>query len=233
MSDERKLLPLKVVPPLQRDFYKPQTGGGAKKVFAPVNPEFRGMLAAQIIDVRDHFVTAFKEFPDVPAVARAKVRPDAVAKSHRPTTLLSPKTCPIIGAEGLGELLLSVTPKGLENLARRIETDNSQDAIANLSTLQSFEAYHPFIEQPKDSIAKVKLFRHHDQGVACWTPSGPLNITQRLFPSEFLRTCLSLRGGQIDEVTRKDRERNFRQRGSQSSQNLCWACRIGQSELVS
>lgn len=159
MSEERKL-PLKVVPPRTQDFYRPEAGGGAKKVFATVDTEFRGALSAQVIEIRDHFITAFKEFPDVPAVARARVRSDAVAKSHRPVSLLSQRTCPIIGAEGLGELLLSVTPKGLERLAHRIETDTSKEAIANLSTLESFEAFLPSIEVPTDDIAKVKLFRH-------------------------------------------------------------------------
>ena len=133
MSDGYKL-PLKVVPPLERDFYRPHVGGGAKKIFTPVDDEFRGMLSAQIIGVRDHFLTAFKDFPSVPAVARAKVRSDAIAKSHRPLKVLSTKTCPIIGAEGLGELLLSVTPRGLENLARAIETDKTRVGIANIST---------------------------------------------------------------------------------------------------
>ena len=163
MSDKPKL-PLKVVPQLERDFYRPDTGGGPKKVFGNVTDEFRGLLASQVIEVRDHFVAAFKEFPDVPAVAKAKVRPDAIAKSHRPVSVLSPKTCPIIGAEGLGELLLSVTPRGLENLARRIETDKTKEGIANLSTLRSFEPYKASIEVPEDDIVKVKLFRHNDHG---------------------------------------------------------------------
>jgi len=160
VSDNLKL-PLKVIPPLQRDFYKPIVSGGPKKVFGEVTDEFREELASQVIEVRDHFVTAFKEFPDVPAVARARLRPDAIAKTHRPAAVLSEKTCPIIGAEGLGELLLSVTPLGLENLARRIETDTSNLGIANLSTFQSFKAYNPPVEEPRDRIAKVKLFRHH------------------------------------------------------------------------
>lgn len=163
MSDEKKL-PLKVVPQLQRDFYRPEYNGGGKKVFGPVDAEFRDMLAAQVIGIRDQFWTAFKEFPNVPAVARAKIRPDAIAKSHRPTTVLSQRTCPIIGAEGLGELLLSVTSTGLDNLARRIETDKTKEGIANLSTLQAFEPYRPVIDVPKEAVAKVKLFRHKDEG---------------------------------------------------------------------
>lgn len=77
--------------------------------------------------------------------------------------ILSGQTCPIIGAQGLGELLISVTPSGLENLARRIETDNTKQGIANLSTLESFRLYEPEVEAPSGQIAKVKLFRHNQR----------------------------------------------------------------------
>jgi serine protease AprX len=160
MAETRKL-PLKVVPSLEKDFYHPEAGGGPKKIFTKVTPEFRQRLSSQAIDIRDHFSEAFKEFPKVPAVARVRVRPDAVAKSHRPTEVFTTATCPIIGAEGLGNLLVSVTRFGLESLAKRIEINTSKEATANLSTLESLEAYQPTVDRPTDNIAKVKLFRHN------------------------------------------------------------------------
>jgi hypothetical protein len=162
MSEERRL-PLKVVPRLEQDFYKPDPGGGPKKVFRKVTRQLRDELAGQVVTIRDSLRQSFKEFPAVPAVARASVRADAIAKSHRPVAILSGQTCPIIGAQGLGELLLSVTPTGLENLARRIESDNTKLGIANLSTLQAFQLYEPDVESPTDNIAKVKLFRHNQR----------------------------------------------------------------------
>lgn len=158
---ENKKLPLKVVPPLEKDFYRPEAAGGPKKVFTKVTPEFRQKLSSEVIGIRDHFSPAFKQFPKVPAVARVRVREDAIAKSHRPTDVFTASTCPIIGAEGLGDLLLSVTQSGLESLAKKIETNTSKQAIANISTLRSFEAYAPAVDRPKDNIAKVKLFRHN------------------------------------------------------------------------
>lgn len=158
--DEGKKLPLKVVPALQSDFYHPDLHGGPKKVFAKVTREFRQRLSSQVIGIRDQLSPAFKEFPKVPAVARVRVREDAIAKSHRPTAVFTQDTCPIIGAEGLGNLLLSVTPSGLENLAKKIEVSTSKEGIANLSTLRSFEAYSANVERPANDIAKVKLFRH-------------------------------------------------------------------------
>jgi serine protease AprX len=160
---ESKRLPLKVVPTLDKDFYYPESGGGPKKVFTSVTPEFRQRLSSQVIDIRDHFGKTFREFPKVPAVARVRVREDAVAKSHRPTEVFTAATCPIIGAEGLGDLLVSVTNVGLENLARKIETNRTKQTVANLSTLESLEAYAPTVDRPKDNVAKVKLFRHNQQ----------------------------------------------------------------------
>lgn len=160
MADNKKL-PLKVVPTLERDFYHPDAGGGPKKLFTKVTPEFRQKLSSQVIEIRDHFSKTFKEFPNVPAVARVRVRGDAIAKSHRPTDVFTVGTCPIIGAEGLGDLLVSATQSGLESLARKIESNHSKQAVANLSTLESLEAYTPIVDRPTDNVAKVKLFRHN------------------------------------------------------------------------
>src|SRR5215469_12238497 len=60
---EGKRLPLKVVPTLERDFYHPEPGGGPKKVFTKVTPEFRQKLSSEVIGVRDHFSEAFKRYP--------------------------------------------------------------------------------------------------------------------------------------------------------------------------
>src|SRR5215469_3171487 len=158
---EAKKLPLKVVPAMDTDFYHPDAGGGPKKVFVEVTKELRQNLSTQVIEIRDHFADSFRQFPSLPAVARVKVRKDAIAKSHRPTALFTDRTCPIIGAEGLGDLLLRVTRPGLEQLARNIERNTSKSAIANLSTLQSLEAFSPTIERSQEKFAKVKLFLHH------------------------------------------------------------------------
>jgi len=155
-------LPIKVVPPMDEDFYRPEAGGGDPKVFAEPSREFRQRLAAEVIGIRDHFNEAFELYPQVPAVARATIRHDAVAKSHRPTKILSDQTCPIIGSEGLGELLLSVSRSGLEQLARSIESDQTKYGIANLSTIEAIKPYVPLVNVSEETSdrAKVKLFRH-------------------------------------------------------------------------
>lgn len=158
-------LPIKVVPTLEQDFYKPDAGGGPKKVFGEVTRERRQGLSAQVSDIKSYYTAAFRVHPDIPAVARVRVRPDAIAKSHRPSSLLSTDTCPVIGVEGMGELLVSVTPSGLDRLANRIERDETKTGLANISTLLEINPYPPSVEPVEDDIAKVKLFSHHDPGV--------------------------------------------------------------------
>lgn len=162
MSETSKL-PIKVVPTLERDFYRPVVSGGPPKIFGEVNKELRQKLSSEVIAVRDQFASAFKTYPGAPAVARAKVKAEAMAKSHRPTNIFDPRTCPIIGAEGLGQILLSATKEGLEQLARRIESTQTKLGIANLSTVDSIEAVLPIVHLPADlkRPVKLKLFRHH------------------------------------------------------------------------
>lgn len=161
MSNEMRL-PIKVIPVLSTDVVRPPGGGGDPKVFRDVDKKFRDSVEAKVIGIRDYFQDSFRAFPGVPAVARVKVREDAVAKSHRPYRLFNEKTCPIISTEGLNELLVSVTPSGLERLALEVRVSQAERAIANLSTLEDLEPMLSRIEIPvNDEFAKVKLYRHH------------------------------------------------------------------------
>lgn len=162
MSDDEQRLPLKVVPPLENDYISPNSGGGSDKIFVEPTEEFRNELIRQVQEVKEYFANSFQETPEIPAVARVRLRHDAIAKSHRPTRLFVEETCPIIGSEGLGGLLVSVTPDGLENLTCKIESDRTKKGRANLSTLREIKPFQATIRIPTEQELplKVKLFRH-------------------------------------------------------------------------
>ncbi|MBC16250.1 MAG: hypothetical protein CL942_04270 [Desulfovibrio sp.] len=187
---EEKNLPIKVVPPLEGDYFVPDNTGGSSKIFEEPTAEFRENLFKQIQGVANHFRDSFERQPNVPAVARIKLRPEAVAKSHRPTRILSELTCPIIGAEGLGRLLVSVSPNGLFNLAEKVRTDTTIQGRANLSTLTEIAPYNPPVDIPKDlnQPIKVKLFRHR------------LNEPDNVLEWAFVRMLEQLEGVQFKEV---------------------------------
>lgn len=171
--NEAELLPIKVVVPRPDDYKAPPPARGSTKVFGTVDTALRQKLANEVRAVETHFDRSFKTSKGVPAVAKVVLKPEAVAKSHRPSDLFDNDTCPIIGGNRLGELYVSVEPQGLDRLAKRIESNESKHVIANLSTLQTIDPYsvtdvlggeslielQKHLEAKKDPL-RVRLFRH-------------------------------------------------------------------------
>ncbi|MEX2317672.1 MAG: S8 family peptidase [Pirellulales bacterium] len=135
-------LPIQVVLPRKEiDYRADPVHGGSSTLFCDVTPTLRKTLTASVDRIRTHFSESFKVQPTVPAVARVELRPRAAAKSHKPWTLFNEDTCPIIGGERAGEMLVAVTDKGLDRLARKIDTDRGQKVKSHISTIQALRPY--------------------------------------------------------------------------------------------
>lgn len=166
-------LPIKVIVPGDGDFQAPENAGGSKKVFDEVTFDTRHRLSEQVNNIHLYFNEAFTQNPLVPAVARVTLKEVALAKSHRPTNLFDSNTCPIIGIQGPGQLLISVKPQGLRALKDKIIRNDSKSIEANISTIEKIEPYKqedvvkihdnesilPKLKK-SDATIKVKLFRH-------------------------------------------------------------------------
>ena len=147
------LLPIKVVfPKKDRDYRPNNPGGGSSTEFVPVTRDLRESLNEQVKGVAEYFNQAFRLSADVPAVARVRLRPQAIAKSHRPTDLFTPDTCPIIGGNDAGELFVSVRPRGLARLNAAIDENETDYMKANISTIQEIEPY-----RSDDALANARL----------------------------------------------------------------------------
>lgn len=168
MPDER--LPIKVVHQRNEDLQKPDAGGGPRKIFGEVTPAVRRRLVQQVRAVEATFQPVFERAPNIPAVARLRLKEDAIAKSHRPASLLS-VTTPIIGVETFGELLLSVRPAGLRALVEQFESGSTKQRLADISTIDTIQPYgeedalratvETLIHAVKDDGAlKLRLFNH-------------------------------------------------------------------------
>ncbi len=172
--NENLRLPIKIVEYSKKDFSRPEPGGAARKIFDnSVTPEIRERNVQQLHSVEHYFDNWFKKEPHLPAVAKVILKKDALAKSHRPSGLFAPKTCPIIGCIDFGELLVSVTQNDLCNLRQKILTDLSHTAMANISTIKRIE---PFTAKDAigyidpDNLQKVRelrlrLFTHNSPSV--------------------------------------------------------------------
>lgn len=141
MADELRL-PIKVVVPARTDFRRPLKGGGPRKIFGNINsPQFRTRLAEQVINISDHYDYRSQADSKLPRVARVILKDDALAKTHRPVRLFSSDTCPIIGGQDFGQMLISVLPQGLHHLLNKIRQDNTAIGIADISTVERIEPY--------------------------------------------------------------------------------------------
>jgi len=140
MLPRQTRLPIKVVIPRDSDLRQKPAGGGPRKVFGEVGREQRSALRQQVAEVRKYFGASLRD-QGLPAVARVVLKTEAIAKSHRPTGLLSPNTCPVIGGEAFGHLLVSVKSEGLERLDDAIAEGDSTSTIADISTIERIEPY--------------------------------------------------------------------------------------------
>ena len=100
----------------------------------------------------------------------------ALAKSHRPAQLFSRNTCPIIGGQTFGSLLVSVSAAGLDRLERDIDRNGSPHICADISTVDRVEPYmaddaagplgveglRKAVSDREVNALKFRLFRHRN-----------------------------------------------------------------------
>jgi serine protease AprX len=169
----KQRLPIKVVVPGQEDWDVPKSGGSSTKVHKEVDDDLRKGLARQVQAVAEYFRPAFVKFPKLPAVARIRLHHEALAKTHRPQSLLGRAKCPMIGGRGLGELLIGVDPDSLERLQELILTLDTKSGIANISTLEEINPYTAD-EALSEKLARRKVARKS-------MTDGKWNLKLRLF----------------------------------------------------
>jgi hypothetical protein len=84
----------------------------------PAFAQHRAVLTEQVTAVRSRLTTpAYRAAYGSSGYARVQLRPEAWAKSHRPTSrLFRPNVTPTVGADQLGEMICRVTPEGLNRV---------------------------------------------------------------------------------------------------------------------
>lgn len=179
MPDNHKLLPVRVVQPSRDFLHKDQRKGGKIKSFITDEEEFKShqeILVSEISNLETDLDVNFEKYPEIPSVIKAKLRDDAWAKSHRPIELFKMDTCPIIGLDHMGEILISATKTGLDKLKTRIHSPTSKVQKANISAVENISKFkdedkllglklNELMEKSKrngQNCFKVILFDHHD-----------------------------------------------------------------------
>ena len=174
-----ELLPIKVVLPNPDRHVRIQPGGSDRKVFGTVDAGIRNGLAREITIVANSLAVSPQDraSAELPSVAKVRLKPEALAKSHRPTRLLTQETCPVIGVGAFNELYVRATTRGLRRLREAILSDRSVEGVANISTIDgiqpvSVEDKLAGIAGPEGELRleraekiKIILFDHHDPAI--------------------------------------------------------------------
>jgi serine protease AprX len=174
--DEVQRLPIKIIIPQDSDHSAPLGGGGPARVFGEDIDQMRNVLAGQIGEVRECFSQTLCQPDGPPAVARVVLKKEALAKSHRPYDLFSQDTCPIIGGEGFGHMLVSVSAAGLDQLEEKVLRGPTTKLKANISTVEQIIPYTAAdavgsigldglagqLAEDKALALKLRLFQHAD-----------------------------------------------------------------------
>ncbi|MEG0835756.1 MAG: hypothetical protein RR413_09970, partial [Christensenellaceae bacterium] len=170
----KKNLPIKIVLQKATDTQKNQ-GGGSTKFFGEVTQELQNELAEKFENILEFYEDVFKKNEMVPAVGKITVKPEAIAKSHKPNDLC--RNCQIIGGEDLDEIYIKVTRKSIADTVALIQNPPSEKVKANLTAItdiQPITATEKISDELKvisaqgnfDTIKnkiKIKLFDFNDE----------------------------------------------------------------------
>ncbi|OAI39419.1 hypothetical protein AYO40_05770 [Planctomycetaceae bacterium SCGC AG-212-D15] len=225
--------PIQFVTPSKNDFVPDSSTGRAWEPFGEVNDTVRARLASEIHKVTTH-LQSLPKTPGVPGVAKVTLKREALAKTYRPDDILNSSTCPIIGANKLGELLIAATPTGLASLERTLQS-TAQTAIAQISTLEHITPYTTRdvlgaktaddvadeSKAKKETRLRVRLFRHN---------SPHINST---IDAAFKALAMHLNAEQVEEMPYAESIRVFCVKNMPSSNIVQLASFAGTQSLSS
>lgn len=133
-------LPIKLVLPKTTDIV-PNTGGGKLKFFGEVTPELIKEITYKFETLLSFYSDVYNENESIPTVGKITVKPEAIAKSYKPSDLC--RNCPIIGSEDLDEIYIKVNRKNIQETIEMIKNPPSQKFQANMTAILDIQPIKP------------------------------------------------------------------------------------------
>ena len=133
---------------LGSDYEEPVSGGGAKpKEFAPPS-EVRDVYLRGINQLRERLTYTADELNIEATMARVRFRSEAIAKSHRHSSLFDRNRFQIAGIQQPGDILALVTGRSITGLSDLVQSA-SQNQLAQLSAVAEITPYDvPIVKGP-------------------------------------------------------------------------------------
>lgn len=194
--------PFLLVPHALADLKNVEVTGGGGTEIVPVTPAVRAELGQTLASTRAHLATSQAGYTTLPSTLVLRMRPKAIAKSHRPLALVSGAGLEPAGHANLDEMLVGSSPTSLEELSTLIATGNTIVLRNNISAILRIEPWSRQRRNPEGSEtlrvngrALLRPFRFRSEGTTTTVRNNLLTMLNLLdvkhsilggFGSEFI-----------------------------------------------
>lgn len=137
----RNTNPFQRIPFQRADLSAPENNGGGNKELVPVTAEYRATLIGALATAAERLRPEIEIHPASQGVLVFKLRDTAIAKSHRPNTLAAEAGLQLAGVARIEEMLVAANAASLHSLARVIHSRNTKQIRANLSAIETIQAW--------------------------------------------------------------------------------------------
>lgn len=146
---DKNNLPIKIVLQKTEDIFS-NHGGGKTKFFGEVTPQLQAEISNKFESLLEFYNDIFEENENIPAIGKVTVKPEAIAKSHKPDDLC--RNCPIIGTEDLNEIYIKVKKKSIQETVKLVNNPPSIKFRANMTAISDIQ---PIIADEKISSSLI------------------------------------------------------------------------------
>ena len=158
--------PLKIIIQRQEDNAK-NKAGGSKNIFDDFSVEKVNNLKNKVLEIKTRLDSFFENHANLPVVCKVTMRPEAIAKSHRPSDLL--KYVKVIGAGDIGTLFVRIDKDSINRTINRFDDYTINESVkANISAIDDIQLYdfNDVVRVNDESIhknVKVMLFNFNNE----------------------------------------------------------------------
>ena len=129
-------LPIKIILQKTDDIFS-NSGGGKTKFFSEVTLQLQIDISNKFESLLEYYNDVFEENENIPAIGKVIVKPEAIAKSHKPDDLC--RNCPIIGTEDLNEIYIKVKKKSIQETVKLVMNPPSIEFKANMTAVSDIQ----------------------------------------------------------------------------------------------
>ena len=164
-----------------------RNGGGGAKVLVTVDADYRKALAQTLVTAAQAVSPELKKYPDSLCTLVLKLRDTGIAKSHRPMQLAAEAGLQSVGHAKIDEMLVGASTASIHSLHSKILTRDVGKIRANLSAIETIEAWTRERRLPvglnalrENGRALLRLFKYELSSTTSLNYEGAKSILKKL-----------------------------------------------------